>query len=69
MADWLGHSEHEHQAMVYVCLPMNEVLAMDGSPHKPGSARSKKTVYYDFTRENSDLLLVIIHAFGIATAQ
>jgi len=58
-----------YQAMVYVCLPMDEVLAMDGSPRKPGSARSKETVYYDFTRANSDLLLDIIHAFGIASQQ
>jgi hypothetical protein len=58
-----------YQAMVYVCLPMAEVLAMDGSPRKPGSAKSKETVYYDFTRANSDLLLDIIHAFGIASQQ
>src|SRR5277367_2373581 len=58
-----------YQAMVYVCLPMAEVLAMDGSPRKPGSARSKETVYYDFTRANSELLLDIIHAFGIASQQ
>ncbi len=58
-----------YQAMVYVCLPMAEVLAMDGSPRQPGSARSKETVYYDFTRANSDLLLAIIHAFGIASQQ
>jgi R.Pab1 restriction endonuclease len=58
-----------YQAMVYVCLPMAEVLAMDGSPRAPGSARSKETVYYDFTRANSDLLLDIIHAFGIASQQ
>jgi hypothetical protein len=58
-----------YQAMVYVCLPMAEVLVMDGSPRKPGSARSKETVYYDFTRANSDLLLDIIHAFGIASQQ
>ena len=58
-----------YQAMVYVCLPMAEVLAMDGSPRKPGSARSKETVFYDFTRANSDLLLDIIHAFGIASQQ
>jgi hypothetical protein len=58
-----------YQAMVYVCLPMAEVLAMDDSPRKPGSARSKETVYYDFTRANSDLLLAIIHAFGIASQQ
>ena len=58
-----------YQAMVYVCLPMAEVRAMDGSPRQPGSARSKETVYYDFTRANSDLLLAIIHAFGIASQQ
>jgi hypothetical protein len=58
-----------YQAMVYVCLPMAEVLAMDGSPRQPGGARSKETVYYDFTRANSDLLLDIIHAFGIASQQ
>jgi R.Pab1 restriction endonuclease len=58
-----------YQAMVYVCLPMAEVLAMDGSSRKPGSAKSKETVYYDFTRANSDLLLDIIHAFGIASQQ
>jgi R.Pab1-like restriction endonuclease len=58
-----------YQAMVYACLPMAEVLAMDGSPRKHGSAKSKETVYYDFTRANSDLLLAIIHAFGIASQQ
>jgi hypothetical protein len=58
-----------YQAMVYVCLPLTEVLAMDGSPRKPGGARSKETVCYDFTRENSGLLLDIIHAFGIASQQ
>jgi hypothetical protein len=58
-----------YQAMVYVCLPMAEVLAMDGSPRAPGSAKSKETVYYDFARANSDLLLDIIHAFGIASQQ
>lgn len=58
-----------YQAMVYVCLPSTEVLAMDGSPRPPGSARSKETVYYDFSRENSGLLLDIIQAFGIASQQ
>jgi hypothetical protein len=58
-----------YQAMVYVCLPMAEVLAMDGSPRQPGSAKSKETVFYDFTRANSGLLLDIIHAFGIASQQ
>ena len=58
-----------YQAMVYVCLPLNEVLAMDGSPRKASNAKSKETVYYNFTHANSDLLLAIIHAFGIASAQ
>jgi hypothetical protein len=58
-----------YQAMVYVCLPFNEVLTLDGSPHAAGKAKSKETVYYDFNRANSDLLLAIIHAFGIASAQ
>jgi len=58
-----------YQAMVYVCLPMSEVLAMDGTPRKAGSAKSKETVYYDFNRANSDLLLDIIQAFGMASQQ
>src|ERR1019366_7944334 len=58
-----------YQAMVYVCLPMNQVLDMTGKLRKPGTAKSKETVYYDFTRVNSDLLLNIIHAFGIASQQ
>ena len=58
-----------YQAMVYVCLPMDEVLTMDGSPRKAGNAKSKETVYYDFNHENADLLLDIIQAFGLASAQ
>jgi len=58
-----------YQAMVYVCLPMNEVLAMDGSPRPPGPAKSKETVYYDFRRENAAFLLDIIQAFGMASEQ
>ena len=58
-----------YQAMVYVCLPMAEVMAMDGTPRQPGSARSKETVYYDFTRANVGLLLDIIQAFGLASEQ
>jgi hypothetical protein len=58
-----------YQAMVYVCLPMNEVLTMDGSPRKASPAKSKETVYYDFDRENAALLLDIIQAFGIASQQ
>jgi hypothetical protein len=58
-----------YQAMVYVCLPMDEVLTMDGTPRKAGNAKSKETVYYDFTRANSGLLLDIIQAFGMASQQ
>ena len=55
--------------MVYVCLPLNEMLAMDGSPRKTGPAKSKETVCYDFNRDNAAFLLDIIHAFGIASRQ
>lgn len=58
-----------YQAMVYVCLPMNQVLTMDGQPRPPGKAKPKETVYYDFTRENISFLLDIIQAFGIASQQ
>jgi R.Pab1 restriction endonuclease len=58
-----------YQAMVYVCLPMNEVLVPDGSPRKAGPAKSKETVSYDFTRANAAFLLDIIHAFGLASRQ
>ena len=58
-----------YQAMVYVRLPMSEVLAMDGTPRPAGKARSKETVLYEFNRGNSDLLLDIIQAFGIASQQ
>jgi hypothetical protein len=58
-----------YQAMVYVCVPMNEALAMDGSPRPPGPAKSKETVYYDFNRENAAFLLDIIQAFGLASPQ
>ena len=58
-----------YQAMIYVCLPLNEVLTLDGSPRKPGPAKSKETVYYDFNRENAAFLLDVIHAFGKASAQ
>ena len=58
-----------YQAMVYVCLPMNQVLDMTGNLRKPGPAKSKETVYYDFNRENAAFILDIIHAFGIASQQ
>ncbi len=58
-----------YQAMVYICIPMNDVLAMDGTSRKSGSAKSKETVYYDFNHENADLLLDVIQAFGVASQQ
>lgn len=58
-----------YQAMIYVCLPLNEVLAMDGSPRKAGAAKSKETVYYDFNHANAAFLLDVIHAFGMASQQ
>jgi hypothetical protein len=56
-----------YQAMVYVCLPMTEVLALDGTARQPSKAKSKETIFYDFNRENADLLLAIIQAFGLAS--
>ena len=58
-----------YQAMIYVCLPLDKVLAMDGLPRKSGPAQSKETVFYDFNRENTAFLMDIIHAFGIASKQ
>ena len=58
-----------YQAMVYVCLPMNQVLDMNGNECKPGPAKSKETVYYDFNASNAAFILDIIHAFGIASQQ
>ena len=58
-----------YQAMIYVCLPLNEVLTMDGSPRQAGAAKSKETVFYNFNRENTAFLMDIVHAFGLASAQ
>ncbi|MFA6546328.1 MAG: R.Pab1 family restriction endonuclease [Limisphaerales bacterium] len=58
-----------NQAMVYVCLPMSKVLTADGSPRAPGAAKSKETVFYDFTRANSGFLFDIVRAFAIASRQ
>jgi hypothetical protein len=58
-----------YQAMIYVCLPMNQVLDMSGNPRKPGPAKSKETVYYDFNGKNATFILDIIHAFGMASQQ
>jgi hypothetical protein len=58
-----------YQAMVYVCLPMAEVLTTDDSPRQADKAHSKETVFYDFNRDNAAFLLDIIHAFGLASQQ
>lgn len=58
-----------YQAMVYVCLPMNQVLDMNGNLRKPGRAKSKETVYYDFNRRNAGFILDIVRAFGMASQQ
>ena len=58
-----------YQAMVYVCLPMSEVLAMNGTPRTAGKAKSKETVLYDFRASDAGFLLDIIHAFGLASKQ
>lgn len=57
------------QAMVYVCLPLDRVLAADGSRRLPSPAKSKETVHYDFTRERAGFLLDIVRAFAIASRQ
>jgi hypothetical protein len=58
-----------YQAMIYVCLPMNEVRAMDGSPRKPARTTPKETALYEFNADNTAFLMDIVHAFGIASQQ
>ena len=58
-----------YQAMVYVCLPMDQVLNAGGEPRKAGSAKSKETVFYRFDQANADLLLDVVRAFGMASEQ
>lgn len=58
-----------YQAMIYVCLPINQVLAMDGSPRLPAKAKSKETVLYEFNASNAAFLMDIVHAFGMASRQ
>lgn len=58
-----------YQAMIYVCLPMSEVLTMDGAPRQPAKAKSKETVLYEFNAANTAFLMDIVHAFGIASKQ
>jgi hypothetical protein len=58
-----------YQAMVYVCLPMDQVLDADGNLRKTSPAKSKETVFYDFNRANAAFILDVIHAFGMASQQ
>lgn len=58
-----------YQAMIYVCLPISEVLTLDGLPRQSAKAKSKETVFYDFNRANAAFLLDIVHAFGVASQQ
>ncbi len=58
-----------YQAMIYVCVPMNQVLAMDGTSRPESAAKSKETVLYEFNAKNADFLLDIVHAFGMASKQ
>lgn len=57
------------QAMVYVCLPLDQVLTADGKPRAPGAAKSKETVFYRFDRENAGFILDIVRAFAMASEQ
>ncbi|MFN3408174.1 MAG: R.Pab1 family restriction endonuclease [Limisphaerales bacterium] len=57
------------QAMVYVCVPLDQVLTTTGTPRPAGPARTKETVYYRFDRENADFLLDIVRAFAMASRQ
>ena len=58
-----------NQAMVYVCLPMTRVLTADGKLRAPGPAKTKETVFYEFSRANAGFLLDIVRAFAIASKQ
>jgi hypothetical protein len=58
-----------YQAMVYVCLPMDQVFNTSGAPRKAAAAKSKETVFYRFDRENSGFLLDIVRAFAMASKQ
>ncbi len=58
-----------YQAMVYVCIPMTDVLLPDGTPRPPAKAKSKETVLYEFNSANAGFLLDIVQAFGKASQQ
>ena len=57
------------QAMLYVCLPMDQVLHLDGTPRPPGPAKTKEHVLYRFDSESIGLLLDVVRAFGMASKQ
>jgi len=58
-----------YQAMIYVCLPMDQVLNAAGEPRKPAAAKPKETVGYRFDRANAGFLLDITRAFAMASKQ
>lgn len=58
-----------YQAMVYVCLPMDQVLNTAGEPRKAAAAKSKETAFYRFDRNNASFLLDITRAFAMASMQ
>ncbi len=58
-----------YQAMIYVCVPMDQVLNAAGEPRKPTAAKSKETVFYRWDRENISFLLDITRAFAMASKQ
>lgn len=58
-----------YQAMIYVCLPLDQTLDMNEESRRTGKARSKETVYYRFDRENASFLLDITRAFAMASEQ
>jgi hypothetical protein len=58
-----------YQAMVYVCLPMDQTLDARGEPRKTSTAKSKETVFYRFDRNNAAFLLDIVRAFAMASKQ
>ena len=57
------------QAMLYLCLPMDQVLHLDGTPRPPGPAKTKERVLYRFDSESIGLLLDVVRAFGLASKQ
>ncbi len=58
-----------YQAMIYVCLPMDQVLDATGESRKAAAAKSKETVFYRFDRANADFLLDVVRAFAMASKQ